>query len=92
MSFVLTYHAKVVSEDIPSLPKAEKSRIKAAIEKKLTKEPETFGKPLRRSLNGYRRLHVGDYRVIFRIEKRQVIIFLIAHRSVVYRQTTQRIA
>jgi len=44
-------------------------------------EPELYGKPLRRSLKGYRKLRVGDYRVIFRIEKHFIKIFVIQHRS-----------
>ena len=67
MTFSLSYHPDVVSEDIPGLPAKERERIRAAIGGKLTSAPEFFGKPLRKSLRGYRRLRVGDYRVIFRL-------------------------
>ncbi len=91
MMFVLQYHQQVVREDIPALPKKERVRIQRAIEEKLTTHPEVFGKPLRRSLKGYRRLRVGDYRVIFRIEQTSIKIFLIAHRSVVYEEYEGRL-
>lgn len=84
MSFVIEYHIEVVKHGIPNLPKTVKSRIKKAIEQKLVTSPEIFGKPLRRSLQGYRKLRVGDYRIIFRIKKKKVKIFIIQHRSVVY--------
>ena len=90
MSFTISYHPDVVEEDIPALPKKERERIKKAIEQKLTTHPEVFGKPLRRSLKGYRKLRVGDYRVIFRIQGKAVKVFLIGNRSVVYEQGQQR--
>jgi len=84
MTYTLSYHKLVVTEDIPKLSAEIKSRIKESIENKLTTHPELYGKPLRRSLNGYRKLRVGDYRVIFCIEGSVVKIFVIKHRSVVY--------
>ena len=90
MNFKIAYHEAVVGEDIPKLSKTDRSRIKKAIEGKLAGSPETFGKPLRRSLKGYRKLRVGDYRVIFRIEDATVKIFCIAHRSAVYRKIDGR--
>ncbi|MBI5005208.1 MAG: type II toxin-antitoxin system RelE/ParE family toxin [Candidatus Lloydbacteria bacterium] len=89
--FTVIYHELVVSDDIPKLSEYDKKRIKGAIEKKLAIAPEIFGKPLRRSLKGYRKLRVGDYRVIFRIEKKTLMVFCVGHRSVVYRTTERRI-
>ena len=90
MSFVLRYHQQVVRSDIPSLPKKERGRIQKAIKEKLTTHPEVFGKPLRRSLKGYRRMRVGDYRVVFRLEEDAVKIFAIGHRSIVYEDFESR--
>ena len=92
MSFNIEYHKIVVKEDISALPKREKARIKKAIENKLFERPEVFGKPLQYSLKGYRRLRVGDYRVVFRVENDNVIIFCIAHRSSIYKHVTHRAA
>ena len=91
MSFSIFYHELVAKEDTPRLPASFKVRIKKAIETKLTTLPEQFGKPLRRSLKGYRKLRVGDYRVVFRIERKAVKIFLIQHRSVVYKNYDRRL-
>ncbi len=90
MKFALRYQQEVVKIDIPALPKKDRGRIQKAIEEKLTAHPEIFGKPLRRSLKGYRKLRVGDYRIIFRIEEHVVKIFAIGHRSVIYKEYGKR--
>lgn len=85
MKYQLQYHVFVVERDIPRLSKNIAERIRKNIENKLMIEPDKFGKPLRRSLKGYRKLRVGDYRVIFRISGTIVKIFAIQHRSIVYK-------
>ncbi|HSE35216.1 MAG TPA: type II toxin-antitoxin system RelE/ParE family toxin [Candidatus Paceibacterota bacterium] len=77
-------------EDIPALSRTWKAAIRAAIEEKLMIAPADFGKPLRQSLRGYRKLRVGDYRIVFRIEERMVYVIAILHRSVVYRDAGAR--
>lgn len=86
MNFKITYHIDVVKHDIPKLTPSQRKKIQSAIETKLTTYPDAFGKPLRRSLKGYRKLRVEDYRVIFKINQQLVIIFVIQHRSVVYKK------
>lgn len=44
-----------------------KQRIRNSIESKLTLAPHQFGEPLRRTLKGYWKLRVGDYRVIYKL-------------------------
>ena len=90
VNFDIVYHPLVAEEDVPKLGTADKNNIKKAIENKLTTNPEIFGKPLRRSLKGYRKLRVGDHRVIYRIEKLKVKIFYIGHRSIVYKKADKR--
>jgi len=80
------YLGIVVREDIPALPKAIKARIRREIEHKLTTRPVEFGKPLRYSLKGARRLRVGDYRVVYVIEAARVTIVKIGHRKEVYKK------
>ena len=85
IKFQIEYHELVVKEDIPKLSKKEKERIKTTIEQKLQTQPELFGKPLRKSLKNYSSLRVGNYRIIYRIETKKVKIFIVQHRSVVYK-------
>lgn len=81
--YKIFYLEEVIQNQIPRLSLPVRSRIKRAIEKKLAINPIAFGKPLRHSLKGLRRLRVDDYRVIFKIEENphQVIIVKIAHRK-----------
>lgn len=88
--FAVSYHYLVVRDDIPKLSENWKKEIKKAIESKLVARPEIYGKPLRKSLKNYRKLRVGDYRVIFRIENRKVKILVIEHRSIVYKTAEKR--
>lgn len=91
MMFVIVYHHLVVRDDIPKLSSEWKEKIRLAIENKLATLPDVYGKPLRRSLKGYRKLRVSDYRIIFKIEKNTVKILIIQHRSVVYEEANKRI-
>ena len=90
LKYELKYHSEVFKKDIKRLDVHVRNQIKSAIEQKLTVHPETFGIPLRRSLKGYRKLRVGDYRVVFKIELQTVFIMAILHRSVVYKVSKKR--
>ena len=86
IKYQICYLDEVVKRHIPSLPSSAKLLIKRAIEERLMVDPIGFGKPLRYSLKGHRRLRVSDYRVVYRIEPeiRTVIIVAIKHRKDVY--------
>lgn len=84
--YSIDYLKTVTDEDIPALPTTARARIKKAIEDRLMTDPVGFGKPLRYSFKGHRRLRVGDYRVIYRIDNKThtVIIAVIKHRKDAY--------
>lgn len=84
----IDYLDSVIKEDISVLPRNIKNSIRRAIEERLTIDPVGFGKPLRYSLQGHRRLRVSDYRVVYRIEvdSHTVLIVAIKHRKDVYEQ------
>ncbi|OJX10987.1 MAG: addiction module antitoxin RelB [Caedibacter sp. 37-49] len=84
----IEYLQDVVESDIPSLPSTAKLMIKKAIEERLIVDPIGFGKPLRYSLKGHRRLRVSDYRIVYRIEAtlKKVIIVAIKHRKDIYQE------
>ncbi len=90
MNFEIVYHELVISKDLPKLSSVWKDRIRKAIEERLTSRPELYGKPLRKSLKGYHKLRVENYRIIFRIEDKTVKILMIAHRSDVYTKVSKR--
>lgn len=91
VAFTIVYHHAVVGEDIPRIGEAWRLKIKSAIEEKLVTYPDVYGKPLRRSLRGYRKLRVGDYRIVFRIDGTRIKVFVIAHRSIVYTLIESRV-
>jgi len=74
MSYEILYIDKVVKDDISKISGSYRDRIKLAIETRLLTKPDLYGKPLRRSLKGYLKLRVGDYRIVFRIENQKVKI------------------
>lgn len=85
MLFEPKYHPEVV-RDIAGFPQNIKNRLRKAIEDRLIIDPVKFGEPLRRSLSGLRKLRVGDYRVIYKIQSQTVIILKIGHRKEVYKK------
>jgi len=86
VSYRIEYLESVVREDIPALSREVRARIRTAIEEKLARRPVEFGKPLRYSLKGARRLRVGDWRVVDTIEPPDVVVIVkIGHRKEVYR-------
>ena len=91
MVYNLVYHANVEKVDLPRIDKKNKSMIKRAIEERLTTQPEVYGKPLQRTLKGYWKLRVGEYRVVFKLFGNELRIFGIIHRKKVYRDIGKRI-
>ena len=91
MSYNIIYESNVVKIDIPKLDSSVKQMVRISIEEKLTTQPEVFGKPLRKSLKGYRKLRIGVWRVVFRIEKKEVKIFAIVHRRSAYQKALKRV-
>jgi mRNA interferase RelE/StbE len=78
--------------DVPTLNRDVAKRIQRAIENRLAVEPQRYGEPLRRTLKGYWKLRVGDYRVVFRIVKNEVWIFAVMHRREVYHRIEARLS
>ena len=91
MKFTIKYHKKVVNNDIPKLATGVRMKIRQALEDKLQTRPQIFGRPLRKSLKGYRKLRVSKYRIVFKIQSNTVIILAIIHREDVYLKAVMRI-
>lgn len=89
--YLLQYH-KEITGDLKSIDSLFKIRIANVIQKKITSNPVLFGESLRSNLVGFRRLRVGDYRVIYRIkeEEKTVYIITIGHRRYVYKKASDR--
>jgi len=83
MDYTIVYHPEI-PKDISGFPENVKARIKKAIEQRLVIDPVKYGEPLRHTLQGYRKLRVGDYRIIYKIKKTNIIILKIGHRKDIY--------
>ena len=92
MNFKLIYHGDVKKVDLPKIDMKNRSMIKKAIEERLATHPEVFGKPLQRTLKGYWKLRVGEYRVVFKILENDILVLGIIHRKDVYQRVKKRIA
>ncbi|MFH0975630.1 MAG: type II toxin-antitoxin system RelE/ParE family toxin [Spirochaetota bacterium] len=90
MAFEIRYHPYVKSIDLPLINEKIKKRIKAAIETRLTEVPHHYGEPLRKTLKGYWKLRVGDYRIVFKIKGNFIFILGIIHRKKVYEKIGTR--
>ena len=75
--YQLLYHSLVLKADFPKISKSDKKRILTTLEKKLMNDPIAFGKPLIGELKGFYRLRIDPYRVVYKIEKQKVIVFIL---------------
>lgn len=91
MAYSLIYHPDVARHGLPKISRNIQHTIRRAIEERLSLEPFLAGEPLRQSLKGHRKLRVGDYRIIYRVEATAIIILKIGHRREVYTKVFSRL-
>lgn len=94
MTWTVRFHPEV-EQDLRQLGVADARRILKVIRERLAEgEPDKIGKPLRGALAGYRRLHTGDVRIVYRINGTEIILVLCvgARRDdEVYESATRRV-
>ncbi len=49
-----------------------------AIDSKLTEAPLQFGVPLSGNLANFRKLRIGDYRMVYQVREREIMVFVLA--------------
>ena len=88
-------HKLVLTEDFAAISQTNKEAILKAIRKKLSLDPEGYSKPLVGEFKGLWRLRVGNYRVIYRIVKDEILVFVIKigirRDDKVYQELTTRL-
>ena len=92
MTYRIIYHPDIAKEDLPRIPQNIKDTIRRAIETRLIPEPYLAGEPLRQSLKGHRKLRVGDYRAIYRVQRDEIIVLKIGHHKEVYSKVFSRLS
>ncbi len=91
MAYQVVYHPEI-KKDLDGIPQNIKETIMRAIEERLVNNPEAVSQPLKRSLKGYRKLRVGDYRIIHKIQGNSIIILKIGNRKDVYDKIFSRVS
>ena len=77
MIWQIRIHNLVLKEDFAELSNSDKESILKTIRKKLSLGPEGYGKPLIGQFKGYWRLRINDYRVVYKILKNEIIVYVI---------------
>lgn len=80
-----------IEQDLEGIPRNIEARIRRAIEDRLGMAPDKYGGRLRRSLAGFWKLRVGDYRIVYEIVKQRVTIWAIQHRKRIYLEAVKRL-
>ena len=87
----MTYQIRIkpsAVREIRRLPKAERARLKDAIYALADNPIPQNSKALKGRFSGYRRIRVGNYRAIYRIEANVLLLLVlrVRHRRDVYRR------
>ncbi len=91
MAFTVKYHPDVREVDLPRINVKMRERIRRAMESRLMTAPQEYGLPLRKSLGGYWKLRVGDFRIVFKVQGEVVYVLGIRHRKKIYEEVPGRI-
>ena len=83
MTYKLLY-TKTAYQDIQKLDQVAKKRIKKKLEE-YVKKPLYYVKNLTDSAIGSYRWRIGNYRVVFDIDKDKIIILRVGHRREIYK-------
>lgn len=70
--------ADETKKELRDLGHVAASEVLAAVEKKLTVDPEGYGDPLRKDLIGYFKLAVGQWRVVYHVDDDLVLVLVLA--------------
>ena len=77
-------YTRTAAKDVEKLDTVAKKKIKKKIEQ-FVKDPLHYAKKLTSSAIGSYRWRVGDFRIVFDIEGRNIVILRIGHRREIYR-------
>jgi mRNA interferase RelE/StbE len=86
LSYNVKWHEKAL-KDLKSLDKSNAKAIVDKVKDYLVKEPLSIGKPLKGLFKGMYRYRMGDYRVIYTVDKAEktILILKVGARKDIYR-------
>ena len=86
---------EIFDKDFSKITLYDQQHIIKAIKDKLSSHPELYGKPLKWELTGYWKLKVGKYRIVYKIIKSKVTVYVITvgfrRNSQAYMQAAKRL-
>ncbi len=77
-------YTQTASNDIKKLDTIAKKRIKKKLEE-YAKNPHSFAKRLVNHAIGSYRFRIGNYRVVFDMDKDKIVILRVGHRREIYK-------
>ncbi len=77
MSWKIIYHQSV-DDDLKSIGPSAAKRILQVIDKRLSCAPDNSGAPLANNLKNFRKLRAGDFRIVYQIQHKTVVVFVLA--------------
>ena len=80
-------YKKSIEKDLKNVSSNIRTIIEKSIEAKLMTNPLLFGKPLRKNLTGLMKLRVRNYRIIYSVDRKTVVVYVIkiGHRKNIYK-------
>lgn len=91
----IIYHKLVLDKDFKKISRYDQNTIVRAIHNKLTIDPFAFGKPLTKSLKGFYRLRVNKFRVVYKIKREEIVVFIFQvgprKNSLIYVEAVKRL-
>lgn len=86
MAFEVIWHEDVL-KDLKKLDKQVAKKIITKVKNYLLQNPEKLGKPLKGNFTGLYRYRIGDYRIIYSIERGLKLIRVLSagHRKEIYK-------
>ena len=77
------FYKSSVGHDLKKIQPADKERIIQGIEATLQEDPRG-GEPLHGEFEGLYKLRIGDFRVVYALSGRDVLVLRVRHRSKAY--------
>ena len=77
MTWRILYHHEI-EDDLERIGPSSARRIVKAIDAKLARAPMKFGAPLSGNLTHFRKLPVGDHRVVYQVYEKTVVVYVLA--------------
>ncbi len=80
-----------VEEDLKNLDPSTIKKILTRIETYLARDPKELGMPLKGNFQGYWRYRWGNYRVIYKISEREILILILRIGIDLHNKTKRKI-